>query len=469
MNLKKLSRRAFIHYSGVGLLTIPLTTRHLYGIIDSRHPISDQPASRQVITGLFPISENSITINKGSYSVASGQVSIKRKRTFDIKPTETVAVKNEYIELNGYRAESWNIGTRLQGPRAGFINAMHALIEDSLVMAASQGAPPLIKGKDYIVSAPFALVALAPGSDIEPGTGLYASYSYYLQRIDSIAVSDKGTPMLIEGKSVIVSPEIPEIPSGTKRLCNIYRPFRGTHLTEEHIFPCLKNAEDVVTETTPGSIPRVLEKLKSGKPITIVCWGDSITVGADVKPESAWANSFETHLRKMFPESRTSFHNHSIGGSKSAQWLHNGKFPGLPELPSDTCSFDKIMNLKPDLIVMEFLNDAVLTPEVLKDNYRLLHSRLGQINCELIVVTPSKRLFNSFDLGEMKKKDDRYYVSFVKDFARKNGYAIADTTSRWDHLHLEGIPYFSLFNNGFNHPNEFGHQLFVEEIMKCFS
>ena len=44
----------------------------------------------------------------------------------------------------------------------------------------------------------------------------------------------------------------------------------------------------------------------------------------------------------------------------------------------------------------------------------------------------------------------------------------AITAARWKHLHREGIPYFALFGNAFNHPNAYGHGLFIEEIMTCF-
>ena len=34
-------------------------------------------------------------------------------------------------------------------------------------------------------------------------------------------------------------------------------------------------------------------------------------------------------------------------------------------------------------------------------------------------------------------------------------------------LHREGVPYFALFANAYNHPNAFGHGLFIEEILRC--
>ena len=68
----------------------------------------------------------------------------------------------------------------------------------------------------------------------------------------------------------------------------------------------------------------------------------------------------------------------------------------------------------------------------------------------------------------MKDEQSRLLDTFLRRFAARHGYALADAAARWKHLHREGIPYFALFNNAYNHPNAFGHQLFLKEIMQCF-
>jgi hypothetical protein len=67
----------------------------------------------------------------------------------------------------------------------------------------------------------------------------------------------------------------------------------------------------------------------------------------------------------------------------------------------------------------------------------------------------------------MKDGQPRMLDRFLRRFADRHGYALADTAARWKHLHREGIPYFALFANAYNHPNAFGHGLFIEEIMRC--
>ena len=46
--------------------------------------------------------------------------------------------------------------------------------------------------------------------------------------------------------------------------------------------------------------------------------------------------------------------------------------------------------------------------------------------------------------------------------------ALADASARWEHLWQEGLPYVTLLRNGINHPDDRGHSLFSEELIKCF-
>jgi hypothetical protein len=59
-------------------------------------------------------------------------------------------------------------------------------------------------------------------------------------------------------------------------------------------------------------------------------------------------------------------------------------------------------------------------------------------------------------------------VRWLKLIAQKNGVGLADTSKRWEHLESEGIPYITLLYNGINHPNDYGHSLFVKDLMNLF-
>ena len=85
-----------------------------------------------------------------------------------------------------------------------------------------------------------------------------------------------------------------------------------------------------------------------------------------------------------------------------------------------------------------------------------------------LIVTPSQKVPQPMDLAEMVDGRPRLLDTFLREFAVDRGHALADAAARWKHLHREGIPYFGLFGNAFNHPNAYGHGLFIEEIMTCF-
>jgi len=233
------------------------------------------------------------------------------------------------------------------------------------------------------------------------------------------------------------------------------------------VFPITATAREAVTATTRGRVPKTLAKLHRGEPVTVVCWGDSITVGADVAPGDAWANRLRTALTARFPQAALTYRNHSIGGSKSAQWLNNGEFGNLPKKDPEKCRFEHVLAGKPDLVVMEFLNDIVFNEDVLERTYQTIDDAFAARGIEWIIVTPSQKMPSEINLAEMKAAEVRVLDSFLQRFADRQGHALADAAARWRHLYREGIPYFALFANAYNHPNAFGHGLFVEEILRC--
>ena len=105
---------------------------------------------------------------------------------------------------------------------------------------------------------------------------------------------------------------------------------------------------------------------------------------------------------------------------------------------------------------------------MLQRTYRTIHEQFAARGIEWVIVTPSQKIPENFDLAEMKDGQPRRLDNFLRRFAAEHGYALADAAARWKHLYKEGIPYFAMFNNGYNHPNAPGHRLFVEEILKCF-
>ena len=458
-----LSRRRFL--GGAGATLGALTLAPLFAA--PAKPVPAPPTSRPRGIDPFAIEGDAIVIPAGSYHPGDRRVTVTQRAALQIAPADVVTIRDEKLLLSADKPGGFFTGTKLKGTLAKNIGAFHSLIEESVTLRDASGRT-LRRGEDYLVSARFALLGIGPKATVTTQTPVFATYSFYTQRIDAIAVDATGMPFLVPGTARLYSPDIPPVSRGATAIATVYRPFRGVSLAPEHVFPITAAAATAPTVTNRGRVPKTLRKLQSGEPATIVCWGDSIAVGADVEPAEAWANLVRVTLREQFPRANVIHKNHSIGGSKTAQWLHNGDFPGLPKKDPQKCRFEHILAEKPDLVIMEFINDIVFPEDVLQRTYASIHEQFSRRGSEWLIVTPSQKIPENFDLAEMTDGQPRLLDNFLRRFAREHGCALADAAARWKHLHREGIPYFSLFNNAYNHPNAFGHRLFVEEIMKCF-
>lgn len=415
----------------------------------------------------FRVGGDRLLVPAAHYGPADARLRVTAAAELRVDPADVVTVRDEPLQLGDKPPSGFFVGAHLQSTLAGRIGAFGSLIGDSVTVREASGRT-LRRGEDYLVSAPFALLGIGPKPTIKPTTPVLVSYSHFLQRIDTVAVDATGRARLIRGAPHVAVPEPAAAPPGATAIARVYRPFGATGLSEAQVFPIVARAADATTATTTGRLPRTLAKLRAGGPVKVVCWGDSITVGGDVAPEDAWANRLRRELARAFPAARIGHANHSIGGTKSAQWLHNGDFPGLPKQNQEKCRFDLVLGEHPDVVVMEFLNDIVFDADVLRQTYGAIDAAFRSRGIEWLIVTPSQKVPQPMDLAEMVDGRPRLLDTFLREFAVDRGHALADAAARWKHLHREGLPYFALFGNAFNHPNAYGHGLFIEEIMKCF-
>ena len=65
-------------------------------------------------------------------------------------------------------------------------------------------------------------------------------------------------------------------------------------------------------------------------------------------------------------------------------------------------------------------------------------------------------------------KETRSTVEVLRKVCAEQKVALADTSKRWEHLEVEGLPYTTLLVNGINHPDDRGHEMFVADLMAFF-
>jgi len=384
-----------------------------------------------------------------------------------IKPAETVSVTGERLKLSAQPPRVWAVGTKLQrlrprGPNVG-TPAPGAIDPDSIVVR-HQGRV-LKLGADFLADRTYGTLGLAPGSSVTALDEVAVDYRFSLRRLDSIVSTFDGRRTIREGTSHLTTPTLPVLKNGDKRLANVLVDYFSSGQDVE-VFPIDETSGDAVTFTTPGRIPRTLAKLRERKPVQIVCWGDSVTAGGDASsPETQYPAVFRKRLRARFPEADVTVQTVAVGGSNSRQWLYPDRFPGARP---DQTVWKRVVAAKPDLVTIEFVNDAGMTPQQVNMVYADILNRLRKIGADVILITPHFTMPAMMHMKSLREPDRRPYVLALRAFADRHQLAVADASSRWAHLWKEGLPYVTLLRNGINHPDDRGHAIFADELMRCF-
>ena len=125
---------------------------------------------------------------------------------------------------------------------------------------------------------------------------------------------------------------------------------------------------------------------------------------------------------------------------------------------------------KPDLVVMEFVNDSWMKPENVEGDYSQILADFRERGMEWIICTPHYVRADWMGLSSEKgiDEDPRPYVQGLRAFAKKHGIALADASFYYGQLYRQGIPYSTLMMNNINHPDRFGMSLFADALMKLF-
>lgn len=191
------------------------------------------------------------------------------------------------------------------------------------------------------------------------------------------------------------------------------------------------------------------EKLETGEPLIIVSYGNSITAGGEASSkELRFQFRWVDYLEKNFPEAKITIEDVSIPGYCS----HNGI-----EMWDDY-----IGKTSPDLVLLGWgMNDhnkGGNTPEQYK---AYLIQLVGMIkekkNAEVII-------FSSFppnDEWTYGSHSMELYAEAAKQAALEAGCAYVDVYSVWIKV-LQRKDQSSLLGNNINHPNDFGHWLYLQ-------
>ncbi len=205
-----------------------------------------------------------------------------------------------------------------------------------------------------------------------------------------------------------------------------------------------------VAEDVKETIPKSIEKLKSGDSLNILWYGNSVSAGGEASiPELAFTSRFEQHLKTVFPKARIKSTNISIPGY------------GTPEAVA--WFDDRFRGQKADLVIVGFgLNDqcdvgtAHCSPEQFEQNLSILaHKIKDSIQAE--VIFHSEFPPNSRWVHNTHKMNEFAAASRNVAAATHSGY-IAVYESWMNVLKKKNEE--ALLANNINHPNDYGHWIF---------
>ena len=406
------------------------------------------------------------------------QVSVREPRaitaTVHVRPPAVIEVRAEKLDslpVFNPQAGGWAKGAQLRGVRAQETTTPYLLDPASLVLrlGAEPDSPLLEKGRDYEADLSWGTIGRTTNSVLKPDQPVFASYRHTPLRLDALVLTRDGRIVLRAGEPRAAAPLPLQAGAGERHLANLWLPGRLAKLSADHLYPVLETAYPEPPKPAPTvaekRVPKALKKLREGRPLRILAWGDSVTVGTYV-PDPArerWQEQFVARLHERFPQAKIELVTEAWGGRSTGSYL--AEPPGSPHNYRE-----KVLAAKPDLVVSEFVNDAGLNPPQVEDRYSKLLADFQAIDAEWIILTPHYVRPDWMGLTRERDVDDdpRPYVAGLRQFAVKHDVALADAARRYGRLWRQGLPYSTLMLNSINHPDARGMKLFADALMELF-
>ena len=394
-----------------------------------------------------------LRIAAGTYAVGGRAVVIPRTLTARVAPPARVRVEGEPARL-WREAPKWTGRTLLAAsvsPVEAHIRRPESLVAGSAAVRRADGGALLREGVDYALDAYWSALSLAEGAALPPGAPVRVDYESWLQRVDLLQWEADGTVRVKMGAPAAVGARPPAPDAGATALAYVYVPARDEPLSAAHVHPLPASAlgwRSFLFAEGADRLSGLRGKMAAGRAATLVAWGDSVTAGATASsPENTFVRRTETALRGRFGNPGIRFVNAGVDGTSTV---------------GRVAAFDaEVLAHRPDAIVMEFVNDVKAEPAAREAAWRraFASARAANPDVALVVLTPTlvaPSWMENYDAT----------VSWMRRFARDNGAALADASRTWTCLAGIGIPYETLLTNAINHPDDTGHAIFSETLLK---
>jgi lysophospholipase L1-like esterase len=412
-----------------------------------------------------------IEVGPGSVVTAGRTLRLPNAVPVGVPPPERVCIRDEAhagLPVFNKDAPGWLKGAHLTKLTTEECSATGLLYPETVrVKSAAGNTTPFKLGVDYELDPFWSAIGRVPGGAIADGQPVFVDYDYSPSRLDSVVVDKEGKARLVTGAPDPAVALPPQPGPGETAVVNVWVPGRCERLTEENLYPIeFKEAPSVpvVSATAERLLPKTLAKLREGKTITVVAFGDSVTHGGGVDGhENLWyQHQFAALLKQRFPQAAVQM--------RTAAWPGAGSKTYLDAPPGGQYDFVRdVLDPRPDLVTIEFVNDAYLDEAGTAAHYAGIMKRLRDIGAEVILITPHLVRPDWLKSDTLKfDEDPRPYVRGLRRFAAENHVALADASREWCRLWRRGIPYVTLLANSINHPDARGHQIFADTLIALF-
>jgi acyl-CoA thioesterase-1 len=206
-----------------------------------------------------------------------------------------------------------------------------------------------------------------------------------------------------------------------------------------------------------GSLPRTEARLASGEAITIGISGDSISTGLDASIKTA-APPFQPGYPDLVAAQLRVLSNSDIQ-------VKNRAVSGW-SVTNGVADLDALLAERPNLIVVAYgMNDVGRrNPEWFLEQTKTLVDRIRAAApaTDVLLVTP---MLGNREWTHTPREMFASYRDAILGLVGP-GVALVDVTALWDHL-LESKSDLDLTGNGLNHPNDFGHRLYAQAVLRA--
>ncbi len=393
-----------------------------------------------------------VRVEAGRYIVRGKTIEVPVAVELAVEPASRVVVENEEHVLGDEQSGTWHLGTSLAktlGPVDTGTRMPYAIDPGSVKVHAD--GKVYQEGKDYLLDHDWGGISRTPAG---PKEKVMIDYAVFLERVDTVQVSKDGMVSIKTGKPVPVLARAPRADQGCASIASIYVPYRTTQITADNIYPMPEKDiswRNFIRVSGREYLSNTLGLLRSGKPVTVVCWGDSVTDGGSPSShDKCYVELFRQRLKKAWPKTPINLINAGIGGSNT---------------DSRRAGYEKeVLDLNPDLITVEYVNDSGMSAEKIAANYAefINKARAKNPKVEFIIITPHHIMpqwMGNFGVS----------IPAMRKAAADNRVALADASNIWENLRVVGIPYMTLEANGINHPDDLGHEFFAACLMRLMS